>query len=151
MNTTRVELMSSSEARDAILSQHEMLRKLLADTIALADRASSAARSLAALHAQARKLYAALDQHMAFEEELLPAALRDVIGWGPQLQAEIEKEHDGQRAALASAVAVLGSPATDLVERLRVFAAAVLADMSREEAGLLHADIDAAATDSEGG
>jgi hypothetical protein len=143
--------MSSREARDAILSQHERLRKLLADTVALADSAWDAARRLARLHTHARNLYAALDEHMAFEEELLPSALRDVIGWGPQLQTEIEKEHDRQRAALDSAVAALGLPATDLVDRLRVLADALLADMTLEEKRLLRADIDAIPTDTQGG
>ena len=151
MDKNIVESMSSGTARDAILSQHEVLRALLADTVELAETASNAARRLDTLRVQAQKLYDMLDLHMAFEEQLLPTALRDVIGWGPELQAQIEEDHQRQRAELAAAVTALGPPPTELVKGLHVFAAALLADMIREENGLFQADIDAIATDSEGG
>ena len=83
----------SSEARSAILAQHDRLRALVAETSTLARLGAPAARSLGPLRAKARTLYVALDEHMRFEEGLLETALRDVIGRGAELHAELLRDH----------------------------------------------------------
>jgi iron-sulfur cluster repair protein YtfE (RIC family) len=158
--STRVSL-SSSEARDVILSQHERLRGRLAETIELADRVEPERKSSErepsdsdTLRAQARKLYAELAAHMEVEEQILPTALRDVVGWGAVLQAQMAEENQRQRATLAAARSALeqaGASAPRLSDHVRTFARAVLFHMETQERGLLQADLDAIATESQGG
>ncbi len=80
--------------------------------------------------------------------------MRDIIGWGAVVQAEIEEGHERQRATLASALSALEPEAvssTRLVESVRTFADTLLLDLKAEERHLLNADLDAIATDSQGG
>jgi hypothetical protein len=155
MRTATEEPLSSSDARDAILSRHDELRGLVTETIHYADDATLSDRNFEPLRAHARELYEAFQTHMEFEEEILPAALRDVIGWGAVVRAEIEEGHERQRAILASAMSAL-EPAEDvsptrLVESVRAVADTLLDDLKTEERYLLNADIDAIASDSQGG
>jgi hypothetical protein len=146
--------MSSSEARDAIFSRHEMLRRLVAETVKFAGESPRPEPELDTLRGYAWRLYELLDEHMSFEERMLPTALRDVIGWGAILQAEMHEDQERQRAELISAELALipdGLTATRLVEDLRAFTRRFLADMEKEEDGLLHADIDCMVADSRGG
>jgi hypothetical protein len=91
MAMTTVEPMSSSDARDAILTRHEELRGLISETMLLADGAIRSDRELEPLRVHARELYAAFERHLAFEERILSTALRDAIGVGAVLQAQIEE------------------------------------------------------------
>ena len=146
--------MPSSEVRDQIFSQHGMLRGLLAETVAIADRVPTSAQELDALRARALALYDALATHMAFEEMVLPAALRDVIGWGAVIQQQMEEDHLRQRETLASAISAIGPAGlsgAELVENVRSFAITLLVDMESEEGALLNADLDALAGDAKGG
>ena len=146
--------LSAGEARDAIFSQHEVLRGLANEVVDRAAGAAAAGGALDDLRVHAQRLYTALGEHMTFEEEALTAALRDVIGWGAVLQAEMRADHAHQRATLASAVSALhagGRSGVDLAEGVRAFATMLLIDMEREERALLHADLDAIAQDVEGG
>jgi hypothetical protein len=143
---------SPSDVRDAIVAQHDVLRGLLAGAISAADEPASSAQQIESLRAKARHLYQVLEEHMTFEDRVLPAALLDVIGWGEALRVEIEEDHRRQRDALATAVgAALDPEGSNLVHSVRVFASALLIDMEREERSLLVADLDALTTDSEGG
>jgi hypothetical protein len=145
-----VDPMSSSGVRDAIVSRHEGLRVLVAETVELARTSSEPD----ALRAHARSLYHAFEEHLSFEERAFPEALHDVIGWGPVLQEQIEREHLKEREALASALSAL-EPDTlsfgELASSVRAFAAALLDDIEREEAALLNAELDYTANDAEGG
>jgi hypothetical protein len=146
--------MSSSEARDQIFSQHGKLRGLLAETVALADRVPTSDADLEAVRGRAQALYDALATHMAFEEQVLPAALRDVIGWGAVIREQMEEDHLRQRESLARAIAAVGPTGLSgaaLVENVRSFAVTLLLDMASEERGLLTADLDALASDAKGG
>jgi hypothetical protein len=153
MHAQALEPMSSGRFRETILAEHEALRGLLTRTIDLADE-QAAATTFEALRASVRHLYATLAEHMSFEERMLPVALRDVIGWGQTLEAMIAEDHGRQRAELAVAIASLEADEMSwdrLVRDIRLFADTLLRDMEREEEGLLDADLDAVATDAQGG
>jgi hypothetical protein len=152
--TMTVEPLSSSEARDAILSRHEHLRDLVSETMLFAEGAGESDRELEPLRVHARELYAAFEEHMDFEEDILATALRDVIGVGAVLQAQIEEEHERQRATLESAMSALEPErltCARVVESVRVFADSLLLDLKSEERCLLYADLDAIAVDGQGG
>jgi hypothetical protein len=152
--TTTRELLSSSEARDAILSRHDELRGLISEAIHEADGAKGANVDVEPLRTHAKELYEAFQEHMDFEEQILAAALRDIIGYGAVVQAEIEGGHERQRATLASAISALEpedlSP-TRVVDSVRAFADTLLLDLQTEERYLLNADLDSLATQSQGG
>jgi hypothetical protein len=146
--------MSSGDVRDQIFSQHGVLRGLLAEIEAITDRAPTSAAELDALRGRAQALYDALATHMAFEEVVLPAALRDVIGWGAVIQQQMQEDHQRQRETLARAISAIGPAGlsgAELVEDVRSFAITLLVDMESEERALLNADLDALAGDAKGG
>jgi len=145
---------SSSDVRDTMLAHHQGLRRLLAATVALVEDQARSGGDLDALRVRARMLYQACEAQLGFEAEALPVALRDVIGWGDVLQAEIQADHERQRATLAAALAALEPDSlswVDLAEDVKAFAAALLIDLNREEADLLIADVDAEMADGRGG
>lgn len=151
---TAVEPLSSNEFRNAILTQHDELRESLAEAADLAAPAARSAQELEALRERARELFLHLVEHLAFEEHAFPQALRDVIGWGSVLQARIEESHERQRRALSTALFALepdALDAADLALIVRALATSLLRDIEEEDAALLNADLDAVATDSEGG
>jgi hypothetical protein len=154
MRTATVEPLSSSDARDAILSRHDELRGLVTETIHHVDDATWSERDVEPLRAHARELYEAFQTHMDFEERLLAIALRDIIGWGAVVLREMEEGHERQRATLASAMSALEPERLSgprLVESVRAVADTLLLDLKTEERYLLNADLDAIATDSQGG
>jgi hypothetical protein len=145
--------LSSRGLRDAILAHHDALRGVLLDAVTRADPRAMSGTDLGSLRADARRLYRTVEAHLAFEEQALPPALRDVIGWGPVLQQRIEEDHRRQREALDTALSAL-EPETswfELANDMRAFAAALLRDLEREDEALLNAQLDALATDSAGG
>jgi Hemerythrin HHE cation binding domain len=152
--TTPETAISSGDARDAILSQHELLRALLAVTVESAGETARSGRDFETLRGHAKRLYDTLAEHMRFEELVLSAALRDVIGWGAVLQERIQEDHGRQRSALAIALSMLGPGGLSgaaLIGNVRLFADTLLADMREEERFLLQADVDAITADSRGG
>jgi Hemerythrin HHE cation binding domain len=154
MRAMRREVLSSSEARDAILSSNEHLRGLVSETMRVADGAIRSDRRLEPMRTYAKDLYAAVAEHIELEEQILSTALGDVIGLGSALRAQIEKDHERQRAALASAMSALDPDDPSdarLVEYLRGFADKLLRDLDSEEKYLLTADVDALSIDSHGG
>jgi hypothetical protein len=149
-----VEPSSSSAFRNAILARHDVLRDLVADTVHLAERRPRARSDVDRLRQRARDLYLALAANLAFEERAFPVALRDLIGWGPVLQDQIRHAHARQRQAIASALSSLKPKSVswvELVQHVQTIAANVLNDLEKEEAALLNADLDAMATDAQGG
>jgi hypothetical protein len=145
------EPISSGDARAAILSCHDELRGLVNETIQFVDDPMQA---LELMRAQARDLCRALAAHIEFEERIVAMALADVIGWGGVLLTQLEAEHAGQRARLASTLSAVETaelPKWELVESVHALADTVLIDLASEERYLLTADIDALANDSQGG
>jgi hypothetical protein len=162
MRTLTREPMSSSDARAAILSSNEELRGLLQETIHVAQETTQGASEettelevdFEPLRMHAKDLFAAFTEHMAFEERILPTALCDVIGWGPELRARMEEDHERCRASLAATMLALEPDtlsAGRMIERIRELADALLVDLDSEERYLLTADLDALTNDSGGG
>ncbi len=155
MRTTTLEPLSSSDARAAILSCHDELRGLVEETIHSADDAGTSDwGDFEPLRAHALELYEAFEEHMNFEERILPTALRDVIGWGSELQAQVVEGHEKLRADLAAAMLALKPDAVSrvrLIESVRAFVDTLLEDLTTEERCLLRADLDAMASDAHGG
>jgi hypothetical protein len=155
MRMTTGEELSSSDARDAILSCHDELRGLANETIHCAEDATRSDRDFEPLCAHARELYQAFEEYIDFEERILATALSDVIGCGSMLHAQIEAGHRRQRATLASTMSSLGpgaQPHARVIETVRAVADALLVDLRSEEDCLLSAEIDAIALeDFEGG
>jgi hypothetical protein len=148
------EPLSSNSFRDAILSRHDALRGVLAETVDFADARTSPGTDIETLRAVARRLYRTLEEQLTFEDLALTPALRDVIGWGSVLREQIERDHLRQREALAAAFLALepGSMSyAELADEVRAFAGALLRDLESEDEALLNASLDAIATDSEGG
>jgi hypothetical protein len=146
--------MSSAEARDEIFLQHDMLRGLLAEVVTVADLVAASGRDFEILRQRAKALYEALAAHMTFEEQVLPAALRDVIGWGAVIQQTLEEDHARQREIIATAISEIGPDGLSgdaLIESVRAFVDTLIVDMKSEERGLSQADFDALAADSRGG
>jgi hypothetical protein len=145
---------SSRVLRDAILSRHEALRGMAAENVDWAERQVTSEADVARLRAGARIFYRTVEDYLEFEDEALPPALRDVIGWGTVLLEQIEQDHRRQREALAAALSARdldAMPWYELASELRAFAADLLRDLEREDEALLNAQLDAIATDAEGG
>jgi hypothetical protein len=154
MRMTPMEPLSCGDARDAILSSNVELRELAAETINVAEGARASARGFEPLRAQAKDLCAAVAEHMEFESRMLPTALGDVIGWGSALRAQIEEDHERQRATVALAMAALEPDSASIarvIERIRAFADELLVDLESEERYLMTAELDALSIDSQGG
>ena len=154
MRTLTREPMSSSDARAAILSSNEELRGLVEETIHVAEGTSESEMDFEPLRLHAKDLFAAFTEHMEFEERILPTALCDVIGWGPELRVQMEEDHERCRASLAAAMLALephSLSAGRMIERIRELADALLVDLDSEERYLLTADLDALTNDSGGG
>jgi hypothetical protein len=145
---------SSRYLRDAILSRHDVLRDLVAETVARTEARELAETDLDTLRARVRRLYQTVESYLAFEERALPPALRDLIGLGALVQEQIEEDHRKLRGDLATAQSAL-EPQTlswfELASDLRAFAAELLRDLDREDEALLNAQLDALASDSQGG
>lgn len=154
MRTTTQEPLSSSDARAAILSCHDELRGLVTETIHAAESATRYEQGFEPLRIHARELFEACEAHMDFEERILAAALRDVIGYGPMLQAQVVEGHEKQRATLEAAISALDPDSPSpirLVESVRQFTDSLLTDLNIEERCLLSADLDAMVIDTRGG
>jgi len=154
MRTTTRDVLSSNEARDAILSRHEELRGLVSEAVHRADEAAAPEGNFAPLREQVVAMCRAFRTYMDFEERILSEALRDITGWGSVAQAEIEQTHERQRATLASAMSAVEpetlSPSR-LVESVRAAADTLLGDLNTEDRYFLQADLDALAVDGQGG
>jgi hypothetical protein len=144
----------SGKAREVILAQHEQLRRLVAETSAAAGLSAMTNQSFDLLRAKTRALYLRLDEHMRFEESVLEIALRDIIGRGAELHAQVVKDHQRQRAILTKAIAELGRSdlsGEEIVRMVRWFVDILVRDMEAEEQVLLSAEVDALLADGQAG
>lgn len=153
MNDPTKRLGVSSAARDAILAQHEQVRGLAGELSELAGTSATSAEAARSLRTKSLALCATLEEHIRFEDSVLEAALRDAISRGPELHAEIQRDHQRQRAILAAAMAEIGrtGPSDELAGTVRRFVDLLLRDMDAEEQVLLSADVEALIADGEAG
>jgi hypothetical protein len=154
MMTLTWEPLSSSAARAAILSSNEELRGAVQEAIHVAEATELEVDYFEPLRMHAKDLFAAFTEHIELEERILPTALCDVIGWGPAVRAQMEKDHQKCRAVLAATMLALepdSMSAGRMVEKIREVANALLVDLDSEERYLLTADLDALTDDSHGG
>ena len=98
MHSMGQEVMTSGEARAAILSCHDGLRGLAEQTLRLTGDATADDELL---RDQARALCAAVRQHIEFEEGVMATALADVVGLEGELLVQLDADHQRQRANAA--------------------------------------------------
>ena len=131
----------ANEVSARILSEHALLRPVLRETRFLADCLAKGDRSaLGPLRAFALMLYQKLIAHIDLEDRILAPVVRDIIGWGPSLHAEMVREHAYQREHLESDIADLktGSISDEhLAESVDIFVEALMRDMDAEERRIL--------------
>jgi hypothetical protein len=143
---TTLRRLPAAHARIEILAQHEVLRGLLRSATALAELALNRDRPGAAeaLPRTLDETRDTLEQHLAFEEDLLWPLLCDDLPLGPLRARHLAEQHARQRDELTE-LAALARPGAaapaDLVDRLRRFCADFLADMNEEERALMTADL----------
>lgn len=123
-------LPTPAQVRKRILSEHVRIRGLLDDLEALAKTVVTTGHQDVAgkLRKWTRELGDVLHAHLDLEEEILLPIVRDADGFGPVRVAEMEKEHEEQRAMLASildglagtrSVEVLSTGVLELVRAVR--------------------------------
>lgn len=123
-------LPTPAQVRKRILSEHVRIRGLLDDLEALAKTVVTSGHQDVAgrLRKWTRELGDVLHAHLDLEEEILLPIVRDADGFGPVRVAEMEKEHEEQRAMLASildelagtrSVEVLSTGVLELVRAVR--------------------------------
>lgn len=131
----------ASEVPARILSEHALLRPVLRETRFLANCLAKGDRSaLEPLRAFALMLYQKLIAHLDLEDRILAPVVRDIIGWGPSLHAEMVREHAFQREHLESDIADLkaGSiSAEHLAASVDIFVESLMRDMDAEERQIL--------------
>jgi hypothetical protein len=151
MHSMGQEVMTSGDARGAILSRHDQLRGVAEQTLRLTGDAAAGDESL---RDQARALCAAVREHIEFEEDIMAIALADVVGLEGELLVELDADHQRQRANAASTLAALepdNLPTARVVACVRALAESVLLDLTGEERYFLSADVDELTDDSLGG
>jgi hypothetical protein len=124
-----------------ILQDHALLRPLLRETRLLADRvAKGDTVARAPLRSFALMLYEKLVAHIELENRLLAPVVRDIIGWGPSLHADMMREHARQRERLESDIADLKTGCIcgeRLATNIDGFVDSLMQDMEAEERHLL--------------
>jgi hypothetical protein len=145
------ESMSSGDARGAIRSSQDELRALALQALTLA---GDGAASDEALRAQGRRLCAAVQAHLDFEERMMATALADVLGLEGVLLVQLEADHQRQLSNAAATLSVMEAfdlTRPRLIASIRALAESVLLDLDREERTFMTADVDELANDSPGG
>ncbi|MFO0692125.1 MAG: hemerythrin domain-containing protein [Polyangiales bacterium] len=123
-------LPTPAQVRKRILSEHVRIRGLLDELEMLAKTVVTTGHQDVAgkLRKWTRELGDVLHAHLDLEEEILLPIVRDADGFGPVRVAEMEKEHEEQRAMLASileelagtrSVEVLSTGVLELVRAVR--------------------------------
>src|SRR5690242_15526749 len=108
MNPSDNSGIEAGKVANHILAEHALLRPILRETKFLAHRLAKGERdALEPLRAFAIMLYEKLVAHIELEDRILAPVVRDIIGWGPSLHAEMMQEHALQREQLHSDIAGL--------------------------------------------
>ncbi|HEX8440227.1 hemerythrin domain-containing protein [Archangium sp.] len=131
--------MKIEELKNRILAQHHMLRALLVDISDVAQMAAEGDTSCEeVLRTSAHQLADELLRHMADEEQLLEALVRE--GYAPAAEhlADLQNNHLHQRTLIASfSTRIDGVQATRrLGEIIQAMTHAVVLDMDHEEGAI---------------
>jgi hypothetical protein len=141
MNRCDDSSLDSSGVATRILQDHALLRPILRETRFLADRvAKGDTEARAALRAFALMLYEKLVAHIELEDRILAPVVRNIVGWGPSLHAEMIQEHARQREQLKRDIADLriGCICEERVaQSIDGFVESLMRDMEAEERRLL--------------
>lgn len=132
------------DIRRRLLAEHDLLRGLVADAAAEAERVLAGKSDASSLRARARLMTRELALHLATEEEILVPVLQRVDSWGPVRVAQMHVEHSRQLAELRRIAEETSAPpvsAEQIASDVRRFAAELLHDMRREEHDMLHPDL----------
>jgi CBS domain-containing protein len=144
-----------SEVRARILSEHEVLRTIYAQTETSACSVLDGdAEAGAALREQCNELYRTLLRHIELENAILAPALHDADAFGPVRAQELLREHARQREALLAALhSADASSEIQLAEGVRALLAELAIDMAHEERALLNPELlrDDSISDGQGG
>lgn len=134
---------SLADIRRRLLAEHDLLRGLVADASAEAERVLAGKSDASSLRARARLMTRELALHLATEEEILVPVLQRVDSWGPVRVEQMHVEHTRQLAELRRIADETAAPvpAEQIASDVRRFAAELLHDMRREEHDMLHPDL----------
>jgi hypothetical protein len=119
-----------SQARAKLLREHERLRSMLRDALALAARLRAGEPVQTELEALLDRLGRAFAAHNRTEEALLEPILHADPAWGPARVARMLEEHAGEHAAMRAA---LSGSALDVAARLPELSEEIDAHMAAEE------------------
>lgn len=133
----------AEEARTRITTDHEVLRSLCRALVEVAAAATRHEAQRPVVRELLAQLCSEIEDHLAYEEQVLVPILRDADAWGPVRVEELSKEHADQRAVLL----VLLDDARDggreipaLADELVEFAQRFERDIAEEEGRLLTAE-----------
>ena len=135
--------MKPSEVRLRIVSDHNLIRAMIADAhLVVTQSARGNPLDVARLFRVSRHLRETLAQHFAMEEELLVPALRDTDAWGQIRANRVLEDHETQRAALdVLADLEQRSNIPELRQALLSLGDLMVEDMHREEQACLQPDL----------
>lgn len=122
--------MQPGDARTQLLREHERLRALMSEALALAARLPRGEAPLADLARALDELRHAFAEHNANEEALLEPILCGDPAWGPARIARMLEEHAAEHAVFR---ALLAGSDEEVADRLADFAEEVDAHMAAEE------------------
>ena len=122
--------MDPAKARAQLLREHEVLRALLSEALAIAERLRCQDPVHAALERAVDALRQAFARHNDSEEALLEPILREDPAWGPARIARMIEEHSAEHAAFR---AMLAGTSLEVAARLPELAEDIDAHMAAEE------------------
>lgn len=137
--------MQREALRETLLSQHQHLRKLIAELRTRAEevRGGRGSPDVIALRLQLAQLHDETARHVAYEDAMLRPFLSTVDAWGPERAAALEREHVAEHAALLQALYAASREDTPehLVRTALEAADELTAHMTVEERTVVNADV----------
>ncbi len=136
--------MSPVEVRRRVLVQHEALRGLFREILAVSIAARRGqADAISKLIPLLREIRVRMLSHLAFEETALVPVLRKADAWGPERVETLLAEHARQRAELESLIEGEAGAWDDAAVALilETLVSDILVDMEEEERGTLSPSI----------
>jgi iron-sulfur cluster repair protein YtfE (RIC family) len=130
------------DVRARVLAEHSRLRIIIAEVDRYAIAVAAGEEQLVEkLRQEAEKLYHLLTKHIDHEDAVLAPLIRRIDAWGIVRFEQMQRDHEGQREALARAVRDLETQGRSLGQGVQSMLWEILHDMKREEHDLLHPDL----------